>query len=238
MIDEVYTVAGQLGIVLVFGMIGAALSWRNFCWRPFVVALALYVVYDALLTRGFFLVPNLPAESSWNWLGKAMSFVAMLVVASRPAFGFRKVGLSFEHRPGILSPVLVFAGLLACFAYLALSDTSGNADIETMAFQWTMPSLDDELFYRGVLLLVMNDAFTRRVEIFGAPVGYGGLLTSLLFGLAHGFGYSQGSFHFDLNMFVVTGLPSLILLWLRERTGSLLLPMLAHSASNGLFTVL
>ena len=232
-----YTVLGQLGIVAAFGAIGAMRYRQDFHIRPFVAALTLYVLYDVLLTRGFFLVPNLPAESSWNWLGKAMSFAVFVAIAFLPRFGPAKVGLTFSQRPGMRTPLLVFFGLLGVFFYFAVSDTSGMADIETIAFQWTMPSLDEELFYRGVLLLVMNDAFTRRASILGANISYGGLLTSLLFGLAHGFGYSDGGFDFDAMIFTITGIPSLLLLWLRERTGSLLLPMLAHSASNGLFTL-
>ena len=238
MIDEIYTVLGQVGIIAVFGAIGAALYRRDFHLGWFIVALALYVLYDGLLTRVFFAIPNLPVELSWNWLGKVMSFVGMLVVASLPMFGYRRVGLTLTQRPGFRTPLVVFLGLMGLFVYLAISDASGMADIETIAFQWTMPSLDEELFYRGVLLLMMNEAFTRRVSILGAAIGYGGLLTSLLFGLAHGFGYSEGSFYFDPITFAVTGIPSLVLLWLRERTGSLLLPMLGHSASNGLFTVI
>ncbi|HNP35977.1 MAG TPA: CPBP family intramembrane metalloprotease [Woeseiaceae bacterium] len=238
MIDELFTVLGQVGVVAVFGAIGAVLLRRDFRLGWFIAALALYVLYDGLLTRMFFAIPNYPQESSWNWLGKTMSLAGMLIVASLPMFGFRRVGLTVEQRPNFRTPLIVFLGLIALFVYLAIGDRSGIADFETIAFQWTMPSLDEELFYRGVLLLMMNEAFTRKATILGAPIGYGGLLTSLLFGLAHGFGYAEGSFQFDLMTFALTGIPSLILLWLRERTGSLLLPMLGHSASNGLFTVI
>ena len=238
MIDEIFTVLGQVGVIAAFGAIGAALYRRDFHLGWFIVALALYILYDGLLTRVFFAIPNFPVESSWNWLGKAMSFAGMLAVALLPMFGFRKVGLTFTQRRSFRTPLVVFLGLMGLFAYLAISDANEMADIETIAFQWTMPSVDEELFYRGVLLLMMNEAFTRRASILGAAIGYGGLLTSVLFGLAHGFGYSEGSFYFDPVTFAITGIPSLILLWLRERTGSLLLPMLGHSASNGLFTVI
>lgn len=167
-----------------------------------------------------------------------MSFAVFLVIAFLPRFGPAKVGLTLRQGPGLRTPLLVFFSLLGVFFYFAVSDTNGMADIETIAFQWTMPSLDEELFYRGVLLLVMNEAFSRRANVMGAKIGFGGLLTSLLFGLAHGFGYADGNFSFDLMVFTMTGIPSLLLLWLRERTGSLLLPMLAHSAANGLFTVI
>ncbi len=238
MSDEPLTVLGQVGVIAVLGAIGAALYRRDFHSGWFLAALALYVVYDGLLTRAFFTIPNLPVDANWNWLGKLMSFTGMLIVASLPMFGLRRVGLTLKQKPGFRTPLIVFAGLMALFAYLALSDSSEMADFETIAFQWTMPSIDEELFYRGVLLLAMNEAFARRVSILGAGIGYGGLLTSILFGLAHGFGYSEGSFYFDAVTFAITGVPSLILLWLRERTGSLLLPMLGHCASNGLFTVI
>jgi membrane protease YdiL (CAAX protease family) len=238
LIDEILTVLGQVGVVAAFGAIGAALYRRDFHLGWFLAALALYILYDGLLTRVFFAIPSFPVELSWNWLGKLMSFIGMLVVASLPMFGFRRVGLTFAQRPNFRTPLVVFLGLMGLFVFLAITDASEMADIETIAFQWTMPSIDEELFYRGVLLLMMNEAFSRRATILGAEIGYGGLLTSLLFGLAHGFGYSEGSFQFDLMTFAITGIPSLILLWLRERTGSLLLPMLGHSASNGLFTVI
>ena len=238
LIDEIVTALGHVGVIAVFGAIGAALYRRDFHPGWFIAALALYILYDGLLTRAFFAIPNLPVGSSWNWLGKALSLVGMLIVASHPLFGYRRVGLTFAQRPGFRTALAVFLGLMALFAYLAVTDGSEMADAETIAFQWTMPSLDEELFYRGVLLLMMNEAFNRRVSVLGAKIGYGGLLTSLLFGLAHGLGYSEGSFQFDSMTFAVTGIPSLVLLWLREKTGSLLLPVLGHSASNGLFTVI
>lgn len=236
--DEIITALGQVGVVALFGALGAAFYRDSFRCRWFIAALTLYMLYDGLLTRLFFTIPNMPTEANWNWLGKAMSLAGMLIIASLPAFGFRKVGLTLRQRPGRLQPFIVLLTLMGLFAYMAIADGSAVADPETIAFQWTMPSFDEELFYRGVLLLLMNEAFTRRVSVLGAPIGYGGLLTSLLFGLAHGLAYAQGSFSFDLLTFAITGVPSLILLWLRERTGSLFLPMLGHSASNGLFTVI
>ena len=235
---ELLTVLGQVGVIAAFGLAGALLWRRDFHWRWFIAALLLYVLYDALLTRAFFAIPAFPVAANWNWLGKFMSLIGMLIIAALPVFGYRRVGLTMRQQAGFRTPLLVFLGLLAVFACLAIVDTGKVTDIETIAFQWTMPSFDEELFYRGVLLLAMNEAFTRRAQLLGAPIGYGGLLTSLLFGLAHGFGYADGGFFFEPAIFALTGVPSLILLWLRERTGSLLLPMLAHSASNGLFTVL
>ena len=236
--NELATLLSHVGVIAIFGAIGAFFYRGDFRPGWFFAALALYVLYDVLLTRVLFLVPHMPATANWNWLGKFLSFAGMLAIAALPMFGWRKVGITFTQRPNFRAPLLVLIVATLLFTGLELAGSSGPDDLETIVFQWTMPSFDEELFYRGVLLLAMNEAFVRRVNVAGAPIGYGGLLTSVLFGLAHALGYSDGAYEFDPTIFLVTGVPSLILLWLRERTGSLLLPVLAHSVSNGVGTLI
>jgi len=60
---------------------------------------------------------------------------------------------------------------------------------------------------------------------------------TLLFGMVHALMFKDGAISFDAITFLITGGPSLILLWMREKTGSLLLPALAHNVSNGVFTL-
>jgi membrane protease YdiL (CAAX protease family) len=120
---------------------------------------------------------------------------------------------------------------------LPVSASYGRDAWETVAFQWIMPGLDEEVFYRGVLLVAMNEAFRARILVFGAAIGFGGLLTSVLFGFAHALSFQSGVYVFNSTLFGLTALPSLVLLWMRERTGSLLLPIAAHNVANGVFTL-
>lgn len=235
MTNEICTILGQLAVVAAFGAVGAMLFERNFRFKWFMASLALFVLYDLLLTRGFYAIPNIPTDARWNWSGKALAAIGMLLIASLPTFGLKKAGLTLAQRNGFLTPLIVTAILGASFFILAISDGSGPADFETIAFQWTMPGIDEEMFYRGVLLLALNEAFKSRVDVLGAQIGYGGLLSSLLFGLVHALAYDDGGFAFNIETFAVTGLPSLILLWLRERTGSLFFPIVAHNFANGAF---
>jgi len=98
-----------------------------------------------------------------------------------------------------------------------------------------MPGLDEEIFYRGVLLLMLNEAFGRPVRVLGAPMGWGAALTALAFGLTHALGYQDGGFTFDWAPMATTGLAGLLLVWLREKTGSVLLPVLLHNYGNAVF---
>lgn len=236
--QEFILMLGQIGAVAVLGAIGALTFRKSFRLSWFLVALGLYALYDLLLTRFFFTLPNFPPAADWNWLGKVMAIAAMLAIAALPAFGFRRCGLTLKQERGWPMALAVLALFCALFFYWAWSDGEGPANAETIAFQWTMPGLDEEIFYRGVLLLAMNEAFRARLPVLGAPIGYGGVLTSVLFGLAHGLSYEDGAFAFDAMIFAMTGVPSLVLLWLREKTGSVVMPIIAHNVANGAFTVL
>ncbi|MCR5878741.1 CPBP family intramembrane glutamic endopeptidase [Phenylobacterium sp. J367] len=133
------------------------------------------------------------------------------------------------------APVLVVAGLyVAVFLALALAFPNEPASAETVAFQLTMPGLEEEPFYRGVLLLALMRAFTGRKRIRGVDWGWGAILSCGLFGLAHAFGYGKAGFSFDPLIFALTAGPSLIAAWLALRTRSVLIPVALHNFGNAI----
>ncbi len=236
--DEFVRTLIETGILAGLGLVGAAVFRSSFRWKWLVAALALNIFYQALLTRGFWLVPDPFTAADWNWAGKLAAIAGTLIVMSLPAFGWKRCGMTLDQGPRWGGAIVMFAGLAVLFFGLALSGADGRPDsLETIAFQWTMPGLDEELFYRGTLLLALNEAFRAKTNALGAPIGYGGVLATVLFGLTHALGYKAGAVDFDLMTFAMTGVPALLLLWLRERTGSLLLPVLGHNIANGASTL-
>ncbi len=97
MLSEFYLTLGQVGVIAVLGAIGAVMFRNQFRLSWFVGALALYVVYNFLLTRGFFALPNLPQGSGWNWFGKGLSLSFMLIIAAFPLFGYRRCGITVKQ---------------------------------------------------------------------------------------------------------------------------------------------
>ena len=66
----------------------------------------------------------------------------------------------------------------------------------------------------------------------GVDWGWGAVLSCLLFGMAHAFGFSHGLFAFDpRSVMALTALPSFIGVWL-VLTGSVLLPIVMHNFGN------
>lgn len=231
-------IAAIVAMLLAAGALAGVADRKSFCFRWLLVAAALVIVNDALLTRGYGLVPDF-VGGDWNWQGKLSALAATLAIAALPAFGWARCGITFEQAPGSLKPAAAVA-LLYCalFAVLALAFPSDSPGREEVAFQLTMPGFEEELFYRGVLLFALDRAFRGRLRLLGIDWGWGAVLSCALFGLAHAFSYADGSFSFDPLTMALTALPSFIAVWLRVRTGSLALPVVLHNFGNSIFFLL
>ena len=233
---------GILGVIALLLGVGGLLGWvlpGRLSWRWLLVAAGLVLLNDLMLTNGYGLFPDLLPKSDWNWQGKILALVATLGVAALPAFGRRRSGLTLQQAAGSLKTALPVAGLyVGLFLVLAMIFPNESAGPETLAFQLTMPGLEEEAFYRGVLLVALGEAFAGRVRGLGVDWGLGAVLSCALFGLAHAFGYSDGRFSFDLVTMALTALPSLIAVWLVLKTRSLLLPLLLHNFWNALMLMI
>jgi membrane protease YdiL (CAAX protease family) len=234
-------IVGIAGVVVILLAIGAArMLVRRDCvsvqWL--LIAAGLVLLNDALLTNLYGLLPDLLPGAERNWQGKLLALAGTLAVASLPAFGIRESGLTLEQAPGSFVPAaVVSAAYAAVFLALALLFPNDESSTENIAFQLTMPGFEEEPFYRGVLLLALTRAFTDRRRALGIDWSWGAIVSCVLFGLAHGFGFSDGRYHFDPMVVLLTGGPSLLAVWLALRTRSLLLPILVHNFGNAIMLV-
>lgn len=237
--NAVIGIAGVIALLVLAGVVLGLIDRRNFSLRWLLVAAGLVLLNDLLLTRGYGLLPDLLPGAAWNWQGKILALVATLLIAALPAFGWRPAGLTFAQAKGSLKSCVPIA-LLYClfFVAIALAFPDDSASPETIAFQLTLPGFEEEPFYRGILLLALDRAFLGRVRFLGVDWGWGAVLSCGLFGLAHAFGYAQGGFSFDPVTMALTAVPSFLAVWLRLRTGSVLLPVLMHNFGNSISLLL
>jgi len=221
-----------LAILLFLGCAIGLLDRSRFAPRWLLVAALLVAMNDALLTGLHGLLPDM-IGGSWNWQGKLLAITATLTIAALPAFGWRHVGLTLAQAPASLRSALAVAAIYCgLFVIIALLSPDGSSTAEDYAFQLTMPGLEEELFYRGILLFALDRAFTGRRRFLGVDWGWGAVLSCLLFGLAHAFGYSADGFTLDPMVLALTAIPSLVAVWIRLRTASLVLPVLLHNLGN------
>ena len=229
---------GVIALLLAVGALIGHLDRERFVPRWLLIAALLVAVNDVLLTNFYGFLPDL-IGGEWNWQGKLLALIATLAIAASPMFDRRQAGFTVYQKPGSLKAAMPVAVIYcAFFVVIALVFSEDPASSEDIAFQLTMPGLEEELFYRGILLFALDQAFTGRKRFFGVDWGWGAVLSCLVFGLAHAFGFSDGSYSFDPATMALTAIPAFIGVWLRLRTGSLLLPVVLHNFGNSLSLIL
>lgn len=207
-------------------------------WMPLIILIALL---DNFVTQLPLMSERLQfAGSHWNWSGKLLNLAAMLLAANWLCATRRltaaDIGLTLRQAPGtgraLLTVIVPYLALLVALTATLLGSDTPPAR-ETLAYEATLPGLAEELSYRGVQLALFNKLFARRFQVLGAQIGYGAIAISIVFGLLHGAGFDN-HFHLQFSPLVAlfTGLIGFVLAWLRERTSSLVLPVIVHNATN------
>lgn len=174
-----------------------------------------------------------------GWSGKLYSILLVLAVIflGQSLLNKDAVGLTVRQKEGSVLPACVVILFLAAWALLVgFYSPKGQPDLSTLIYLAIMPGLNEELTYRGYLLGILNSIMPRRFHLFAAPVGWGVIVSSFLFGLLHGL-WLDGSLalHVDVIALRNTAISGFIFAWLRERTGSLVMPILAHGLEDVLF---
>lgn len=161
-----------------------------------------------------------PAPGSWRTATRALAvFVPVVAVLAFAfdAFPFLVSGTA-PALPYALTPVNV---------------------IGTLAFQWLFVGVGEELLFRGLLLGMLARAVERQIRVGRFQVSVAVIVSAVAFALAHGVIYQQAfmlPFRFDPNWSQVAWAFVLGVFCgsLRQRTGSLLGPIVGHNVANGL----
>jgi len=196
-----------------------------------LAALVLFIGLRAL--PGGFTGPG-AIGPEWNWSGALLATLGMLALAAAlvraAGFTWHDFGLTLMQQPGTWRAALFVAAPLLLLNFVLMRFSSFRLDavsLETWLYQATAPGISEELAFRGVLLALADRVYGVRAAIFGASIGWGGLLVTALFVLLH-----LSSHNTVLGLTVGVLPAALLYLWLRVRSGSLLLPIVVHNLWN------
>ena len=220
------SISAALGTAAAAALLLAA--WRDPQRRAWaLVAIAGGVLYLALRGLPPLATAGYVAGEDWNWGGHLLALAGMLALA---ALLVRRAGLA-PRELGLAGPANLGVAVRVCAAALLVSYplhviTAGRIEpipARTWLFLATMPGLAEEVAFRGVLLAAAERAAPAARLVAGVPVSLGAALLTAAFVGLHGFGVGM----------LVSVLPgALLYLWLRLRTGSLLVPIVAHNLWN------
>lgn len=188
---------------------------------------------DTQIIKSFIFNNNL----IFNWSAKTYSIIFALIlwILLRKIISTNDIGLRFKQNKGSIKFSLLFMPLfLALAALFGLISNRSEFNLNPLFYSAIMPGLAEELIYRGILLGLLNKIFEKNFKVLGTYFGWGAILTSIVFGLLHGFQLTE-NFHADFynvpNM-VLTGIYGFIFALMKERSGSLVFPVIGHSAAD------
>jgi len=224
-----------LYLLLVSPLLLLGRKHKDWQWQ-ILVLFAGYFLFDSLLTV-------LPTEvdalqfvgGEMNWEGKLFSyFGAFLFFVIFRQFTLEQAGLRLRQDDGSATygqrNVMVFTVLVLIYGFLIGGYT---ATLENGLFQLLMPSVVEEIVYRGILLMLLNEVFSKPYRIGQTQFGMGLIITALLFGLWHSLSIEEGGkLYMNWGAFLITGGLGFYLGIVRERTGSLLYPIILHIIIN------
>lgn len=200
-----------------------------------LAATALFILARVLpaVLVGASTAPAVPAIGGpWDWAGALCALAALLAVLrtlrQRGLIAPADLGLTLRQAPGALRPALAASAvMLALQVALTRALPAGPpvaVGLETWFYLATLPGLVEEVCFRGLLLACADRASPPQARIAGARIGVGGLLVTAAFVALHGAAPA------GLLLGVLPA--ALLYLWLRARTGSLLLPIVVHNLWN------
>ncbi len=103
--------------------------------------------------------------------------------------------------------------------------------VSTVIWQFVFSGFGEEFVWRGYVLSRLNQSFGRPWQLYGIQFGAGLIISSLLFGLLHAFNTYNSAFGFaslSWGWAIFTTFSGLMFGIIREKTGSLVAPGIAH----------
>jgi uncharacterized protein len=171
-------------------------------------------------------------NGNWNWNGKILGILFGITCY----FLFRNLFVDHDYftlkqdktnlkKTSIVSLIVVI-GATTIWCIFGKSEF----DKETLAFQLTLPGIDEEIMYRVVLLGLLMSGLKDRIKLIGSPSL---LITSILFGIIHALKLNDGFMpNFNLIYFVQTGLAGYAWGWVTIKSRSVVLATASHNFSN------
>ena len=222
--------------VLVLAVVLKIARQTELDYRWFAFAAAAYGLYAL---AGYWTLPAdigaLPIEARWYSRMVQLATGAALVALAwgrHPLMTRAGLGLTARQAPGSLGWSALAIVLLAALGTLPGGFDPAHASPPAGGLGWiyhlTLPGLEEEIMYRGLVLSALAAALggTQRA------IGWAAVMSTMVFALAHGIFPNGARIGIDPGMIALTAAVGAILAWMRLRSGSLLPGILGHNIAG------
>ena len=226
-----------INLVVITPLIALGLKHQDAKWKCIILFAAFYVVYSCLVFFPSWMSAFRIIEGEWNWSGKIYGIIRsiLFLIIFRKELGDHNF-ITLRQRNTSLKPILIVTMIVFVVAVVLaiISIQKSGERFEYFLFQFTMPGLDEELAYRGIILGLLSNALRPKMSIKTISLGNPALLiTSILFALGHSFQIDPDWYvHQNWVEFISSFATGLLLGWLTLKSGSILMAILIHDLFN------
>jgi membrane protease YdiL (CAAX protease family) len=230
----------EIGLMLASLLLTAAIFRKRVQTGWLLASIGAILVGAVAITEGFGLIPE-PAifdRLRFGWFVFALlGAVSLAMIAAIPN-GWQRAGLTLaQNGPGVRAALIVSLAVCALITWMGTQDIFGapRFSLEPLLYNALAVGPAEELFFRGVIFALVLEAFGARKVMLSAEMNWGMIPAALVFGFAH-FTSTPGGEEIAFNYFPTlwTTLGGFILAWLRQASGSLLLPYVVHVYGNNI----
>ncbi len=171
--------------------------------------------------------------SPTGWSGAAIlacCYAASLPVVASAVRNTRPIERGAPQARAVAGLVLAL-GLALALAALARPHTSL---VPAVLYRLFYAALGEEVFFRGYVQSRLNESFGRPYRLLGVPCGLGMAIAALLFGMAHVLSPAEPV---QWGWGLWTAIIGVIFGYLREKSGSVLAPAVAHGVLIAVATI-
>ncbi|HRD79693.1 MAG TPA: CPBP family glutamic-type intramembrane protease [Saprospiraceae bacterium] len=228
----------SIQLMVIAPLVALGLNKPDYKWKTLILFVIYYFFYASFLSLPFlFPETKIIQSDNWNWSGKILAIAGSLLFYWLFKKTFTDIDyITFKQRKKSLKPALfitIFVFLLAIgLAFLCVKKS--DEKLEYFLFQFTMPGIDEELAFRGIMMGLLSNSLKSKIKIGSVYLGNPALLiTSILFGLGHSLQIDNDwTVHQNWFEFFNTFAIGLLLGWMTIKSGSILMSTLTHGLIN------
>lgn len=216
---------------------GALRKSKNICFA------SVFVLIVGMLQSAILHLPSIGvlAQLKFNWLQKAAAFVLTILLIRSWFFRGYDFGLCLPNKRQVYFAFgmailigLAFA-LIDSLSAMESQTLQAAEFVEFILFEMSMPGLQEEPFYRGFILGVLDKNLGYPWRVLGVQLGWGCVISTILFSVGHTIALDK-DWHLvinpDIGEWINMVVFSLFMCWLRYRSGSFWTAVLAHNIDN------
>ena len=205
-------------------------------WKWVAIAIGVFFLHKIILFLGVEGIYPDMIPGRYNWEGKITAIIFLLLCASilfpkkSDEWGFKLSQKGDAQKAGIVTTIFtaLISTALAWFYFNGIKE----GETSDWLYQLSMPGLDEEFYYRGIMLLILDKAFLKKWKFVKVNWSWGAIIMVSMFYFTH-------VVHVDSNWNTVViwgdflpGVYGLLLMYIRLATGSLVLPVILHGWIN------